>query len=745
MRVLTLILLSAFSIVQPVFAATMATADKTALLDNVTAVDAPGGLPGDIVVFGDKAFTVLTGKSGKADLPLFAATRYGKGRAVAGGHEGFFGPQALENHDNMAFASNIAAWVAAKPVQGLHITCVGQSEALRKSLEQAGAAVTNATPTELRNALRSSNEVWLDQASLDGSENAATVRTVRDWVKAGGGLVVTGPGWGWQSLHEGQTLADDQSANRLVIAMGLAFGGGTLDRNAKGGFSPESASLALTSAPESLVALQDQTSGKRTLTVQETDEITSVLGQAVGSLPERTPFVRKVEALCEKQGSVIPSPQTPITKAMPFARLHCVLDAQRYRNEPASQVKADPSAGTFPGAVPADAKRERVTLSVDTRIPDWHSTGRYAAPGETITVSIPANAASKGLAVRIGSQTDTLWNVDKWNRFPEISMLRPLNSAENRVASPFGGAIFLVVPNGSRLGTVDVVIDGAVASPLFVRGVTTRDEWKRSIRHAPGPWAELQGNLVTLSVPSSAVRDLDDPEALMTYWDTVMENCYAFFAAPKRSRPERYSVDRQISAGYMHSGYPIMTFEDVAKTFCTVDVLRGPDAIKCWGFYHEMGHNFQQPEWTWADFGEVTNNLFSLYGTEKMNGAMSGAHPAMTLEEMGKREKLVAAAPGKERYYAKDPWYPLTMFWLMRHEFGWAPFTQLFTEFRELPEAQKPHSEMEKHDQFLVQFSKATGHNLTQYLSAWGVETTPQAQATVADLPNWMPAELAQR
>src|SRR5438105_1496137 len=123
-------------------------------------------------------------------------------------------------------------------------------------------------------------------------------------------------------------------------------------------------------------------------------------------------------------------------------------------------------------------------------------------------------------------------------------MIRPLSYAKSRIASPFGGAVFVVVPGGSPLGTVPITIDGAVAAPLFVRGVTTQDEWKQSIRNAPGPWAELQGTLVTISVPSPAVRDLDDPEALMTYWDTVMENCFQFFAAPNRSRPERYSVDR---------------------------------------------------------------------------------------------------------------------------------------------------------------------------------------------------------
>jgi hypothetical protein len=200
-------------------------------------------------------------------------------------------------------------------------------------------------------------------------------------------------------------------------------------------------------------------------------------------------------------------------------------------------------------------------------------------------------------------------------------------------------------------------------------------------------------------------------------------------------------VDRQISAGYMHSGYPIMTGDDVARTFCDLSILRGNVGIKCWGFYHEMGHNFQQPEWTWDAFGEVTNNLFSLYGTETLNGVKVGAHPAMTAEEIRKRELAVAAAPGSVPYYEKDPWYPLTMFWLMRRELGWEPFTKLFAEFRDLPQAERPRSEAAKHDQFLVRFSRASGYNLSRYLAAWGVTISEEARAAVAQLPEWMPAD----
>lgn len=724
-------------------ATTTDAADRAALLSGVTELVVPGGIPGDIAVFGAQAFPVMTSRLGKANLPVFAGARYGKGRVVAGGHEGFFGGVALKNASNATFAANVSRWAAGgKASPNVRIGLVGQDAALTVSLTAAGRRVAELRANQLPGALARTDVLWLNQASLDGDANTSRIEAVRRWVQNGGGLVVTGPGWGWQQVNSAHDLSRDQSANKLVLPMGLAFGNGMLAGADAPLIGPTLGTLPLSGANAALDALEAQAAGRRTLTAGELSQVTAVLGQAISALPpDGNNFAKRVETLCADKGSAVPTRETPVTQAMPFARLKAVLDAQKYRRLPPEQVKADPSAASFPGPVPADAPRQTRTLTIDTRVPQWHGTGLYAAPGEIVTVTLPNGAVGKGLSVRVGSHTDTLWQLDKWERFPEVSMRRTLDAPTVRLASPFGGALFIDVPDGCALGDVPITIAHAVAAPRFVRGVTSAADWKQTARSAPAPWAELEGKLVTLSVPSSAVRDLDDPEALMAYWDDVMEHIYAFYAAPKRGRPERYSVDRQISAGYMHSGYPIMTGDDVARTFTDVHILRGRDALKCWGFYHEMGHNFQQPEWTWADFGEVTNNLFSLYGTETFNGAVVGAHPDMTQAKMAERVKLIAAAPGAEKYYAKDPWYPLTMFWLLRHEFGWGPFTRLFAEFRALPDAERPHTEREKHDQFLVRFSQLTGHNLGPYLTAWGVDTSPEAQAKVTNLPGWMPAD----
>ncbi|RYG26031.1 hypothetical protein EON82_04960, partial [bacterium] len=205
------------------------------------------------------------------------------------------------------------------------------------------------------------------------------------------------------------------------------------------------------------------------------------------------------------------------------------------------------------------------------------------------------------------------------------------------------------------------------------------------------------------------------------------------------SRPERYAVDRQISAGYMHAGYPIMTWEDVSETFTDIAKLRGRGAT--WGFFHELGHNFQEGPWTFDGTGEVTNNLFSLYASEKLNGITPAeygvAHPAMAPEAQKKRLEAYLAKGAKFEDWKSDPFLALTMYAQLREAFGWEPFTKAFAAYRR--DGIRPQGELAQHDAWMVQMSRATGRNLGPFFQAWGVPTSESARKSLESLPGWMP------
>ena len=618
-------------------------ADRQTILSGVNDLRAPGGLVGGLILVGPQAFRLVEG--GGEGTPIVAAAHAGKGRVLVVAHNNFLSAEGLANSGNARFLSQGVSWLSGRAKRGVHIGVVGEGEAATALGSAATwAAVTTLRPSDLTPARLAQIDVLIvNPDAFTGPNGEAKAATVGDFVRAGGGLLTYGVGWGWQQMHPEERLPD-AGFNRLLVPLaGIGCTGGVASPTGKDGeflasrpSPPEGSGEAF----HALTLLESHSEGKDTLSPAEAALIGRTLAAACDVLPDSdTTFLPRLRSLLTKSGyapgtSVEPTKFAPMTLAEPVARIAALLEARQIAATPMGQKKAHPSAAAFPGRVPGEATRvSNRVVEVDTAVPDWHSTGLYAAPGETITVTLPENAVGRGLGVRIGAHKDLLWEKESWPRFPQITVEKRITGRTLKLACAFGGTVYITVPGTKEAsGIVPVTISGAVIQPYFVRNKTTAAEWA-TLRDAPAPWAELQGDKVILTVPSMVVRTLRDPSALVAYWDEVADAAADLYAIPhERRRQERYCVDVEISAGYMHSGYPIMVHDDVAATMVSVRTLRGTDGDKTWGFYHELGHNHQRPEWTWEGCGEVTNNLFSLYGDEKFNAVdanYTGSHGAV--------------------------------------------------------------------------------------------------------------------
>jgi hypothetical protein len=278
-----------------------------------------------------------------------------------------------------------------------------------------------------------------------------------------------------------------------------------------------------------------------------------------------------------------------------------------------------------------------------------------------------------------------------------------------------------------------------VEAPLFVLGQTAPADWRAAVRDRPAPWAEMAGRSVIFSVPSELVRAIDDPTPLMQLWDRIVAAQDRLADLPPRVRPERIVADRQISAGYMHSGYPIMTpIDDSARLAMSEPRLRAEGS---WGHFHELGHNHQSPDWTFNGTGEVTNNVYAMYVyAQVLNKPFDSGHPAIrdraAREERVRRYRQNGA---KFDQWKQDPFLALTMYIQLIEGFGWSPYERVFAEYRRLPAAERPHTDDEKRDQWLLRFSRAVGRDLGPFFQSWGVPTSDRARASLHDLPIWWP------
>ncbi|XP_066488102.1 TRPM8 channel-associated factor 2 isoform X2 [Tiliqua scincoides] len=276
---------------------------------------------------------------------------------------------------------------------------------------------------------------------------------------------------------------------------------------------------------------------------------------------------------------------------------------------------------------------------------------------------------------------------------------------------------------------ITVQIDGTNA------GETSKCQWKESIRSFPGPWAELATENIILTVPSENIRHIENPEPLLTLWVQIMQAIaeLAAAAAPaKFPRPERIVTDVQISAGWMHAGYPIMGHLDSVKEMLNVDHMR---ATGLWGPIHELGHNQQRAGWEFPPHTtEATCNLWSVYVHEKVLGIpREKAHEA--LQQECRKERVRAYLEKGAQLKDWSVWTALETYLQLQEGFGWEPFIRLFSDYRQM--SCVPNDNPSKMNLWVQKFSQAVKKNLAPFFESWGWPIKEDVSSELASLPSW--------
>ncbi len=702
--------------------------DLASLRAGVEEIAKPG-VPGPVALFGDSCFAVVAGKSGAARLAGVGAARYGAGRIVLFGHGGYFDRSRLDEGQTGRLFANALRWAAPDATAG-QVLALGLGETA-SWLEESGYKVEVWSGGDLADSLARAALVCGDPGLLARPEEQARLRA---FVAAGGGMVVANLGWGWLQLNPDKVLSE-HPVNRLLVPCGLGLGDGYLEQVPR--LVPaDSSTLRACHATRALALLvaHDEHGG---LAVDQLEQTEAVVMNALSCLhptsPRLWPELRGL--LAERQRPQL-SEQHPLRVDDALDRLSVYLEQRRWLSVQPEELGAAPEASLFPGVVSDTADRVTRAFAWPAGPACWRSTGLYAAPGEVIEVQLEKGLARRGLRLRIGCHSDRLWEKNAWRRHPEISSSWPLERRITRQASPFGGLVYIEVPAGLGHLPLGLQIAGAVEAPFYQHGVTDIEAWQAEIRTRGAPWAELASDRIILSVPSRVIRSLDDPARLMDFWDRVLGLYAELGQRPLAQPPERMVCDVQISAGYMHSGYPIMTLLDVEQAIVSVDALTA-DSKAGWGFWHELGHNHQQSDWTFDGTIEVTCNLFTVFVLENLHGCTPSELPRLQKLWPDVRAYFEAGSPFAT--WKSRPFLALMMYMQVQEAFGWEVFHKVFAEYRDLPRGQRPENDAAKRDQWLVRLSRACGRDLGPFFERWGIPVTDEARAEVAGLEDWNP------
>jgi hypothetical protein len=388
------------------------------------------------------------------------------------------------------------------------------------------------------------------------------------------------------------------------------------------------------------------------------------------------------------------------------------------------------------------------------------STGLYAAPGELVTIDVPAGDYS--LSAQIGAWTDNLSAIQSPPRDPIIYTRTQLAPGRNYLRNLYGGHIYIFA--GRPLSTpVSLVFSNVVKSPDFVLGKTTNEEWKTAVQNSCVPWLELRSENMIFVVPREYIlsRPIADATASMQEWDNIIK--YDFYeweglvenpAEPVDKAPLlpwRVVLDIKPVVGYGHSGFPIVAQNDYSW-YDGIGNVAMIDGGGNWGYYHEVGHNNQQPSyWSWSTLGETTCNLFAFKVAHRLQAQVPQAWPP-------KHPALATAIPAALKFAAdpatnknfdgtdariNDPFARLTPFLQifdkvpagMNYD-SWGFMAELYKRARRAQRISL--TDQNKRDFVYEALCEYTGHDWINFFNAWGITISNIAKNKMAQYPKML-------
>ncbi len=630
--------------------------------------------PGLIELVAETAFPVLKdARGGIVAAGGTVETPGGSQRTVAFAHDGFLKSPALLSQDPARqLLFNAIRWCGRdeRPKVSLH----PDLPALARALEEAGFDVERVAPEDVTR--RSVPSVYVTVAQRGFGEEA--IASVLERTAQGAGLVVAATPWPFGDDYPNFA---DFPANRLAAPAGLRLKSGGTASGAK------PLAVAFTDSGAVLEAMEALRRGP----LPESPSARTAAAAALqsGAALRGDALKRFLEGLLElnrKLGPIVPTAERPLVPGQdPLVDAVVALEDGLNQTLPAGTMYPLPAAADYPGEVPDNAARVERRLTLDGTWKGWLSgrgagawaakemrpTGLYAAAGEVVTVTAPPEIAGRGFEVVIGAYGGGLDNRDKWERYPHLQRSVEIAGAETRISNALGGLVTIRVPRGAEFGELSFGIAGAVEAPLFVAGKTDLRAWREQIRKAPAPWAELAGDRIILALPSRFVRDLDDPDKVLEVWDEMIDKAAELCGGVDRAdyRAERIVFERQPSAGYMHSGYPVAAPQDKSAEIA-VDA-RALRAEGNWGFFHEYGHNHQHDLWALPGTGETTCNLWSVYLFEEWVGKpRAEGHDA--IRPLDRRQRMQAYFKGGGNFERDwSVWTALETYLQVQEAFGW--------------------------------------------------------------------------
>ncbi len=702
------------------------------------------GVPGRLDISAQSAFPLFRDKDGK---DIAAVYDDGSARAVILSHDAWYASPSWADPSLDRFLDNALTWLSGSPSprgKKPRILCYDSID-MAARLASRGYAVDS--PALFPNDLSAYDAlvVYLPRGWTPAFDRAAAER-LREAFRGGKPLMAAGLAWVFMSYGDGKSGADlsrDYAANLIFKDSGVFFSDAYASSSAEPVVLEASSHRASWLVSQALDALDGKIAGlapdfpvllyDNMETLRDWRQV--LPGESLGSLAKRLTAEISINA---------PSPENPALRTDIRRWTAIVLTELISRNHPELFPGIWPVLGSFPGNGSPNASSSRLYKRTTTIAAEsgggWQTTGVYARAGETISLLVTGLSPGEKAIVRLGAHRDNLIHsgLDALERWPVISAEIPLVEGKADFFCRYSGPIYLDVPE-NRAQSLFISVEGGMEMPVWRPGMDAA-AFRKKLRDTACPLVELQGRHIIFTQSRASLPKRVNPQAIMDWWDRVALLVPELLGDKPKNRPERFVADRQISWGYMHAGYPIMTLLDV-ETYQMGGEGKGPEWAGfnllengAWGHFHELGHNYQEAAWTFSNAKEVSVNLFTLFVMEKQLGIKAIEHRYLTRHSKAVEEFL--KTPSWEAW-SKNPFVALHSYARLAQRFGWDAFTRTFQVYRAMKKEDVPKSDQEKIDTWVLEFSRQVKFNLVPYYREWAWPLSPAVEEKLSSYPVW--------
>ncbi|MTD38299.1 hypothetical protein GIX45_06625 [Erwinia sp. CPCC 100877] len=383
----------------------------------------------------------------------------------------------------------------------------------------------------------------------------------------------------------------------------------------------------------------------------------------------------------------------------------------------------------------------------------YESTGLFLYQGEEIEIILEEEPENMELRVgQWGKYAEVPYVTEISNPFSNGTL--KLSKGSNRFKrEDTGGMVYLVNYSNSKPETA--TIKGGVQVPHYISGETTDDEFIEQLStYIDVPFMEFESDMVLATVRIERAEEIMMKKGqarkftdMITKTARIVSEAAGFstdaIGLAKKS-PQRIHIENPTSGGgsLFATSYYLGIHSATTKD---QEIFNTSGNYPEWGLSHEMGHTYQDKNYKWANMGEVTVNIYSVYVQKLWEEGATDRYDAVNSSN-GARKSVkrffdqLAADPtytfdldpirDKNDYYFAD----LGLFMTLPRVFGYDFYRILSQNYRALSENDKPQSDLEKKQMFIIMTSLTAKRNLLPYFDHWRFTVTDETRAKMEEL-----------